>query len=80
MMLRMIGEKIRQAQLHGGDASERDVLVDAPELLSQVGRRRAVADLPARRVVGLPERAHHEAALEEVRVAGQETILLENIT
>ena len=43
--------------------------MNAPELVAERRRRYAVADLPARGVVGLAERADHEAARKQIRVA-----------
>ena len=64
MRRHVLGERLLQRRRR----RERHVLVHAPQLRRQLGRRDAVAELPARRVVGLAEREHGEAALRELRL------------
>ena len=68
---RVGGHRVGVRHLHGAVHGKRHPLTDAENLGDERRRRGAVADLPAGRVVRLSERADHDGARRDVRVAGQ---------
>ena len=64
-------QEVRQRMLYRRDDGERRELMDAPELCRQRNRCDAVADFPARIVVGFAKGADHEAACGQGGKTGQ---------
>ena len=69
MMLRMLPKEIRVGKLGRMVRAEGHVLVNLTKFRRERGRRHAVADLPSRGVVGLPEGRHHEAPGRQLGMA-----------
>ena len=60
MMLGVLAHVVGERGLQRRRRGERDVLMHAAKLGRELGRRDGVAELPARRVIGLAEREHRD--------------------